>query len=73
MLVFGIDIPLVEVVFALAIIIFILLIEIIILVSMMVKQLQKAKKLGELLEKMSETLLEIKKAEIGELDKVKRK
>jgi hypothetical protein len=73
MLVFGIDIPLVEVIFALAIIIFILLVESIVIISLLIKQMNKSKKLGSLIEQLSETLLQIKKAEIEELDKIKRK
>jgi len=71
MLVFGVDIPLIEVILAFAIIIFLLLIEAIVVISILVKQLSKTKKLGELVEKLSETLLSIKKAEIEELDKIK--
>jgi hypothetical protein len=73
MLVFGIDVPLVEVIFALAIIIFILLVESIVIISLLIKQMNKSKKLGTLIEQLSETLLQIKKAEIEELDKIKRK
>lgn len=73
MLVFGLDIPLVEVIFALAMIIFILLIEAVIVIGLLLKQMNKTKKLGELMQKMSETLLSIKRAEMEELDKLKRK
>jgi uncharacterized protein YggT (Ycf19 family) len=73
MLLFGIDIPLVEILFLLAIITFIILIEAIIIISLLVLQMNKTKKMGELMEKLSEILLEIKKAEITELDKIKRK
>jgi len=71
MLVFGIDVPLVEVVFALAIIMFLLLVESIIVISLLVKQLNKTKTLGELVQKLSETILQIKKAEMDELDKLR--
>ena len=73
MLVFGLDIPLVEVIFALALIIFILLIEAVIVIGLLLKQMNKTKKLSELMQKMSETLLSIKRAEMEELDKLKRK
>ena len=73
MLVFGIDVPLVEVIFALAIIIFILLVESIVIISLLIKQMNKSKKLGSLIEQPSGTLLQIKKAEIEELDKIKKK
>ncbi|MBT4935630.1 hypothetical protein HOL21_02465 [Candidatus Woesearchaeota archaeon] len=71
MLVFGIDVPLVEVVFSLAIIMFLLLVESIVVISLLVKQLNKTKMLGELVGKLSETILQIKKAEIDELDKLR--
>jgi len=73
MLVFGVDIPLVEVIFVLCIIIFLLLVEAIVVISLLMKQMHKTNKLGDLVQKLSETLLEIKKAEITELDKLKRK
>ena len=73
MLVFGIDIPLVEVVLAFSIIAFMLLVEAIIIIALLSKHLFKMKKLGELVEKLSETILEIKKKEIEELDQIKRK
>ena len=73
MLIFGVDIPLVEVVFALAVIIFIILVELIVLVSLMLKQMHKTKQLGDLIEKLSETILSIKKAEIEELDKIRHR
>ncbi|MBI4983501.1 hypothetical protein HZC32_02555 [Candidatus Woesearchaeota archaeon] len=73
MLVFGIDIPLIEVILVFAVIMFILLIEAIIIISILVRHLNKTKKLAELVEKLSETVLAIKKAEIDELDKLKKK
>lgn len=72
-LVGGIDIPLVEVLLVFGIVIFILLIESIIIISLLVKQLQKTKNVGMLLERLSQVLLEIKKAEIDELDKLRKK
>ncbi len=73
MLVFGVDVPLVEVVFALAIVIFFLLVEAIILIGMLINQSNKSRKLADLIENLSKTLLEIKSAEIRELDKLRRK
>ncbi|MBT4538970.1 hypothetical protein HOI26_01995 [Candidatus Woesearchaeota archaeon] len=72
MLVFGIDIPLVEIVFTFAIIMFLLLVEVIVIISLQVKQLNKTKEVGELLGSLSHTLLEIKQEEIKELDKLKK-
>ncbi len=71
MLVFGADIPLIEVIFALAIIIFFLLVESVVVVMLMVKQLNKTKRMTELIQNLSNTLLQIKKAEIEELDKIR--
>ncbi len=73
MLVFGVDIPLVEVIFVLCIIIFLLLVEAIVVISLLMKQMHKTNKLGDLIQKLSQTLLEIKSAEIQELDKLKRR
>lgn len=61
MLVFGVDIPLVEIMFVFAIIIFILLIETIIVLSLLVTQLNKAKKLSEGTEKILEVIEKLKK------------
>ena len=73
MLVYGIEIPLVEIIFVLAIVIFVLMIESIILILLLIKQLNKTKQLSQLTEKLSETILSVKKAEIHELDKLKIK
>jgi len=71
MLVFGVDIPLVEVIFALAIIIFLILVESIVVIAMLLKQMNKSKKLSELVGKLSDTILDIKKAEIDELNRLR--
>jgi membrane protein insertase Oxa1/YidC/SpoIIIJ len=73
MLIFGADIPLIEVIFALSIIIFIILLETIILVTLMLRQMQKTRQLASLIEKLSETILSIKKGEIEELDKLRKR
>ena len=73
MLVFGIDMPLVEIVFAIAIIILILLIESLVVIMLLLKQMSKTKKVGEAVEKLSEAILQIKRAEIEELDKLSRR
>ncbi len=73
MLVFGIDVPLIEIIIGLVIVIFIILVESIIVVSLMIKQLNKTRKLIGLVEKLSETVLQIKKVEIQELDKLRGK
>ena len=72
-LVGGVDIPLIEVILVFGVVVFILLIESIIIIGLLVKQLQKTKNVAVLLERLSQVLLEIKKAEIDELDKLRRK
>ncbi len=71
MLVFGVDVPLVEIVFILAIIVGLLLIESVVVILLLMKQMNKAKKVLELVENLSATILSIKKAEIEELDRLK--
>ena len=73
MLIFGVNIPLLEVVLAFAVITLLLLVEAIVIIALLGKQMAKMKKLGELIEKLSDTLLEIKKKEIEELDKIRRR
>lgn len=73
MLAFGVDIPLVEIILIFGVVIFILLVESVIIIGLLVKQLQKTKNVGILLERLSQVLLEIKKAEIDELDKLRRR
>ena len=73
MLVFGVDVPLMEMMLAFAIIMFLLLIEAIVVIALLVKHLNKTKKLSELIDKLSETILMIKKAEIDQLDRLRRK
>ncbi len=73
MIVFGIDIPLIEIILAIGIILFILLVEVIVVVALLVRELNKTRKLGELISTLSNTLLEIKKKEIEELDKLRGK
>ena len=73
MLIFGVDVPLIEIVFALAVVMFILLLEMIVVIALLLKEMQKTKHLAELVEKLSETILLIKKAEIEELDKIRKK
>jgi hypothetical protein len=71
MLVFGVDIPLVEIMLVFSIIIFVLLVEAIFVIMMQMKHLNKAKKMAELINKLSETVLAIKAKEIEQLDKLK--
>lgn len=73
MIIFGTDIPLVEVIFGFTIISFLLLVEIIIVTIVLIKQMNDIKKLGSLINKLSDTLLQIKKVEVEELDKLKKR
>ena len=73
MLVFGVDVPLVELILAIAIILLLLLVEAIVIVSLVIRQLNKAKKQEELLEKLSENILSLKKAEMETLDKLRKR
>jgi len=73
MLVFGVDVPLIEIILAFTLIIFIILIEALAVISLLIKQMNKTKKLSELVEKLSENILEIKKTEFKGLNKRKRK
>lgn len=71
MLAFGVDIPLIEIILVFAIIMFILLVEALVIISLLVKQMNQNKNLSQLLQNLSVTLLEIKKKEIEELDKIR--
>jgi len=73
MLVFGVDIPLIEVLLVLVVIIFILLVESLVLIGMLISQMNKTKKTLELMQKMADTLLAIKKAEVDALERIRRK
>jgi cell division protein FtsB len=73
MLVFGVDIPLIEIILAFAIIIFILLAEALVIILLLTRQLNQTKKVTELVQKMSETILAVKKAEMEQLDRFRKK
>lgn len=73
MLVFGVDIPLVEVVLTVSIILFILLIETAIVVSLAVKQMNKAKELLEAMDTLVRAAVkkdEVKKEDVRKPGKV---
>ncbi|MBI2668842.1 hypothetical protein HYX14_03290 [Candidatus Woesearchaeota archaeon] len=73
MLVFGVDVPLVEVVVGLVIISFILFIEAIVVIILLLKHQNKSKEVTVLQQRMAETLLDLKKAEVDVLDKLRKK
>jgi UPF0716 family protein affecting phage T7 exclusion len=73
MLVFGIDIPLVEVLLVVGFIMFILLVEALVVIGMLMNQMNKMKQVIQLQQKMSDTLLTLKKAETEYLDKLKKR
>jgi len=66
MLVFGVDIPLVEVVFTLVIIVFIILIEAIVAISLLISHMNKSKKLAEILENLAKSSLANRELELSE-------
>jgi len=72
MLVFGVDIPLIEVVFALALISFVILVEIIVVVILLMQNLNRSKDLSDTLVKLAQILLDVKKEELKEIEKLKR-
>lgn len=72
MLVFGINIPLIELVLTFIIIIFILLIEAAVVIFMLLKQLKRTKKLSDLIVNLSNAILEIKGKEIAAISRLKR-
>ena len=71
MLVFGVDIPLIEVVFVLVIVSIIILIEIIVIVVLLTRNLKKTREVGDLLKELSNVLLAVKKEELKEIDRLK--
>jgi len=73
MLVFGVDVPLAELLLVLIIITFILFAEAVVIIALLIRQMNKSHKLGTLIEKLSETLLAMKNKEIEGLDKIRRK
>jgi hypothetical protein len=73
MLVFGIDIPLVEVILVFSILVFIILFEALVIIILMTKQLNKMKQASSLVQKLSETVLAIRKVETQELMRIKKK
>ncbi|MBI2661994.1 hypothetical protein HYX11_00870 [Candidatus Woesearchaeota archaeon] len=73
MLVFGVDVPLVELVLVIALIMFVLLIEALVVIGMLLSQMNKTKKTLELVQKMTDTLLALKKEEIEVLDRLKKR
>ncbi len=73
MIIFGVDVPLLEIVLTFGIIQFLVLIEAAVVIALLIKQMKHSKEQSELLNKLSNTLLEVKKLEIQELDKMKRK
>ena len=71
MYIFGIDIPLVELLFALAIIGAIILIEIAVVLILITYHMKNSKKLEEQIENLIHALTVLNKEEANELDKLK--
>ena len=59
-LVFGVDVPLIELLLVFGVIIFLLLIEAVVVMGIVVKQLKKTKQLSALTVQLSESLLKLK-------------
>ena len=72
MYLFGVDVPLVEVMFAFTVIAMIILIEITIILIMLSYQIKASKKLGKNIRRLSYTLLKLEDKELAELDKLGR-
>jgi Flp pilus assembly protein TadB len=73
MITFGVDVPLVEILFAIGLIMFVLLVELIIVVIILSRQMNETKKLSQLSKEMSEVLLQINQSQINELTKLRRR
>lgn len=72
-LLFGVDIPLIQIIVIFFILSFLVLVEIIIVMLILTKMLEKAKQRDELQKQMMDTLLQIKSKEIEELGRIRRK
>lgn len=72
-LLFGVDIPLIQIIVIFFILSFLVLVEIIIVMLILTKMLEKAKQRDELQKQMMETLIDVKRKEIEELNLLKRK
>lgn len=59
-LVFGVDVPLIELLLVFGVIVFLLLLEAVVVIGILVKQLQKTKQLSALTVQLSESLLKLK-------------
>ncbi len=66
----GVNIPLIELILVFIIIIFILLIEAAVVIFMLVRQLQRTRKLGDLIVSLSDAILEVKKKEMEEIGRL---
>ena len=73
MIIFGVDVPLLEIVLTFGIIQFLVLIEAAVVIALLIKQMKHSKEQSELLNKLSHNLLEVKKLELEELERMKRK
>ena len=69
MIIFGIDVPFVEVILVLVVIIFILLIEALIVLGLLIRQMNQTKKLGETVEQLSRSLSFLKQEELKKMEK----
>jgi hypothetical protein len=72
-IIFGVDIPLIEIIIALGIIQILVLVEAAVVIILLIKHMNQSKKQSELMNNLSKTLVEIKRLEIKELDKLRKK
>ena len=73
MIIFGVEIPLIEIIIALGIIQILVLVEAAVVIILLIKHMNQSKKQSELMNNLSKTLVEIKRLEIKELDKLRKK
>ncbi|MBI2666466.1 hypothetical protein HYX13_02545 [Candidatus Woesearchaeota archaeon] len=72
MLVFGIDVPLVEVVLLFLIVTVILLVEVLVLIGLLMKEIHHARRYAQHATKLSETLGRMNQIELKKLKLIKR-
>ena len=71
--VFGVDVPLVELILAFSIVTLIVLIEVTVIMVILLYQLKRSREITGHMERMSNTLLTLEKEELKALEKTKRR
>ena len=72
MLVFGVDVPLLEMILVFVILVIIVLIEVIVVMFLTMKHMNKSKESHELVSDLAEVLLQVKQEEQKTIDAVRR-